>query len=324
MNEQSNHQYPRRPFLALLASMVMPGLGQLYNGEATKALLLFLSIGALTPISAWIALHGPEEKMWLIILLCVLLTLGLYFYTVIDAFCSAKKIDDRYLLHNFNRPYIYILVFIFGYFFFYNGMASYTREQLMESFWIPSKSMLPNVLPGDLILADKRINCLGCKYRVQRGDIAIFISPNDRTKLYIKRIIGLPGDQIEITGTDVRINNHSILLTSDDDKQEAHEQITLLERGDTGSYDVIWKDGTQRKNYMLTVPNGHVYTLGDNRDSSHDSRSIGPVPLSDVVGKAKQVWFSLDRQTNRVRWERIGTVVDSDGDTLLKIEVPKR
>ncbi|NOZ51623.1 MAG: signal peptidase I [Gammaproteobacteria bacterium] len=312
VNETPSQYHPRKPFLALLASMVMPGLGQLYNGEATKALLLFLTVGALTPLSAWVALYGPGKSMWLVILVFVLLTLSLYFYAIINAFRTAKKSGAAYILQSFNRPYIYLIVFILGYFFIYNDMAGYTRERLMESFWIPSQSMLPNVLPGNVILADKRINCLGCKYRVQRGDLAIFISPNDRTKLYIKRIIGLPGDKIEIIDTDVRVNDYSIRLATEDNNQSTDGLISFFEKGDKGSYKVVWKANTQRKHYVLTVPNGHVYTLGDNRDATRDSRFVGPIPLVDVVGKAKQVWFSFDRQKKTVRWQRIGTVVDTN------------
>ncbi|MEJ2692573.1 MAG: signal peptidase I [Candidatus Thiodiazotropha sp.] len=303
----------RKPLLAMVASIAMPGLGQLYNGQATKGLVFaFLGLGLLVPVSAWIALHGPERLLWLSACIGVLITVCLYLYTIIDAFRTAKRIGENYTLQPFNRSYIYILVFIFGYFFVYNDLASYTRERLMESFWIPSQSMLPNILHGDLILADKRVNCLGCKYRVQRGDLAILISPNDRTKLYIKRIIGLPGDQIEIVQTQVRVNGQSIVkerLQSAND--EGH--ITLLEHGDKGDYPVIWQQHSKhREDYALTVPNGHVYVLGDNRDAAHDSRFIGPIPLMDVVGKAKQIWLSYDREAGAVRWERVGLMVDSN------------
>lgn len=305
----------RKPLLAMVASIAMPGLGQLYNGQPTKGLIFaFLGLGLLVPVSAWIALHGPERLLWLSTLIGVLITVSLYLYTIVDAFRTAKRIGENYSLQPFNRSYIYILVFIFGYFFVYNDLANYTRERLMESFWIPSQSMLPNILLGDLILTDKRVNCLGCKYRVQRGDLAILISPNDRTKLYIKRIIGLPGDRLEIVQTQVRVNGESIVterLKNGGDEG----YITVLEHGDKGDYPVIWQQDTEhRENYTLTVPNGHVYVLGDNRDAADDSRFIGPIPLMDVVGKAKQVWLSYDKEAGAVRWERTGLVIDSNRD----------
>jgi signal peptidase I len=308
-------QSARKPLLAMVASIVMPGLGQLYNGQATKGLIFsLLGLGLLVPVSAWIALHGPEHLLWLSACIGALITVCLYLYTIVDAFRTAKRIGKNYTLQPFNRSYIYILVFIFGYFFIYSGLASYTREQLMESFWIPSQSMLPNILQGDLILADKRVNCLGCKYRVQRGDLAILVSPNDRTKLFIKRIIGLPGDEIEIVQTEVRVNGQSIVKERPQSSRDAGH-ITLLEHGDKGDYPVIWQQNAEhRQDYALTVPNGHVYVLGDNRDATHDSRFIGPIPLMDVVGKAKQIWFSYDREAGTVRWERIGLVVDSNRD----------
>jgi signal peptidase I len=120
--------------------------------------------------------------------------------------------------------------------------------------------MQPTLLPGDILFADKRYNRPGFKQAVQRGDIAIFVYPNDRTTYYIKRIVGLPGDVVDV-------------------------------------------DGGQ-----LTVPAGEVYVMGDNRTASKDSRNFGTVPLQDVVGKARQLWFSSDKGT--IRWERLGKVVE--------------
>lgn len=305
----------RTPILALVASLVMPGLGQLYNGQPTKGLLLFLVLAVATPASAWLALHGSKHIIWLIILLFLLLSLAVYIYSMVDAFRTAKRLGNSYALKPFNQSYIYIIVFIIGYFFIFGGLLHYTRKHLMESFYIPSQSMLPTLLQGDVLFADKRVNCLGCKNRVKHGDLAIFVYPNNRTKLYIKRIIGLPGDNIEIKGSDIKVNG--ISLRTVEITQFGHEELNHLlethnawrEKADQAVYTVMWQKDAKPENESFTVPNGKVFVLGDNRSAAHDSRRFGMVPLADVVGIAKQVWFSRSRQSG-IRWWRFGVVVD--------------
>ncbi len=305
----------RTPLLALIASLVMPGLGQLYNGQPTKGLLLFLALAAATPVSAWLALHGSKHIMWLIILFFLLLSLALYIYSIVDAFRTAKRLGDTYNTKAFNQSYIYIIVFIIGYFFIFGGLLHYTRKHLIESFYIPSQSMLPTLLQGDILFADKRVNCLGCKNQVKHGDLAIFVYPNNRTQLYIKRIIGLPGDQIAIKGTEIRVN--SIPLRTVEVTQFGHEEQNKLlqthdawrEKTDQAVYTVMWQKNAKPEDDSFTVPNGKVFVMGDNRNASRDSRRFGMVPLADVVGLAKQVWFSRSKQSG-IRWWRIGVVVD--------------
>ena len=305
----------RTPLLALVASLVMPGLGQLYNGQPTKGLLLFLALGAATTVSAWLALHGSKHIMWLIILAFLLLSLALYIYSMVDAFRTAKRLGSSYSLKPFNQSYIYIIVFVVGYFFIFGGLLHYTRKHLMESFYIPSRSMLPTLLQGDVLFADKRVNCLGCKNRVEHGDLAIFVYPNNRTQLYIKRIIGLPGDKIDIKGSDIKVNG--ISLRTVEITQFNHEELNKLlqthtawrEKAGQAVYTVMWANAAKPDDASFTVPNGKVFVLGDNRNASRDSRRFGTVPLADVIGIAKQVWFSRSKQSG-IRWWRFGVVVD--------------
>ncbi|MDH5649868.1 MAG: signal peptidase I [Gammaproteobacteria bacterium] len=307
----------RNPLLATVASMIMPGLGQLYTGQATKGLLLFLGLGATTPVSAWLALRGPDSAMWVVMVVFLILSLSVYAYAVVDAYRSARRIGDSYMPKEFNQPYIYILVFIIGYFFIFSGLFNYTRERLVESFYIPSQSMLPTVLQGDFLFADKRVNCLGCKIRLKRGDLAILVSPNNRTALYIKRIIGLPGDNIEIAGTDIKVNGVSIRGAQVTDFEHTELKPLLAthtawrERSDKDEYTVIWQNDASQQDASFTVPNGQVYVLGDNRNAAQDSRFFGTVPLVDVIGKAKQVWFSKSPGSG-IRWGRIGSIVDAN------------
>jgi signal peptidase I len=306
----------RKPLLALAASMLMPGLGQVYNGEATKGISMFLGFAFTVPCFSWLALHGPHALLSLSVFIGVLVAVGVYIFAISDAYRTAKNIGPHYSLAAYNRGFTYLAILFFGYFFVLNQLTQYTRTWLLEAYKVPSASMTPNLLPGDYFFVDKRINFPGAKYAIHRGDAAIFVYPNDRTTVYIKRIIGLPGDQIEIHDTDVMINGKSIRgeeikdLRSTELNPLLADHVAYTERTDAGSsYIAIWKKDVKHEDQKFTVPNGQVFVLGDNRDGSYDSRKFGSVPLTDVIAKAKQIWFSAGPQTG-VRWTRMGTWLD--------------
>lgn len=155
----------------------------------------------------------------------------------------------------------------------------------------------------------KRVNCPGCKRQIQRGDIAIFVYPNNRTRLYIKRIIGLPGDEIKIRSNEVFVNGKSLSVDTKLPLKQSDEHGQYhYERANDVDYPVLWVGGKDATDLTITVPAGEVFVLGDNRDKTTDSRKFGTVPLMDVVGLARQVWFSYSTETG-IRWSRLGWVL---------------
>lgn len=217
---------------------------------------------------------------------------------------------------------------------------------VFRAYWIPSGSMKPNLLIGDYLLVNRAaygfpaLKCrLGqCDFAAngidalpQRGDVATFVHPT-RSEHFIKRVIGLPGDQIQMRAGALFLNGVEVETTP----TTAFEEAYVLENGYIACNNApvqlgqpCFKDQAQEvlpngRRYMtiniadglsaddtalITVPKGHVFVMGDNRDNSLDSRvpvqngGIGFVPLENMIGRADVILFSLTGQEGRVmRW----------------------
>lgn len=295
----------RRPGIALLMSLVLPGFGQLYNGEVNKAIWLFLCFALLTiPGLALIALYLPGGWLMLTMLLSLTAVVCLWLYGMLDAWRLAKA-RQEYRPEAWQSSGMYFLVLLLCNALTLPLLIDYVRTHLVESFYIPSASMEPTVLKGDILFADKRYNCGGCKHGIRRGDIAIFTYPNDRTLKYIKRIIALPGDRVQIKGTEIRVNG--LPLSAPAGVGAVAEEI--VETEDNRRWRVLSGRASQvASDTELTVSAGQVFVLGDNRGASTDSRKFGSVPMQDVVGRASQIWFSLG--ADGIRWHRLGLPLD--------------
>ena len=177
-------------------------------------------------------------------------------------------------------------------------LALIIRTYVVQAFKIPSGSMIPTLLIGDHILVNKFIygtkipfsdNRLLVFKKPQKGDIIVFKYPKNPEKDFIKRVIAVEGDWIEIRKKQVYINNE------------------LLER----KY-AIYSDShfVRRDNFgPVKVPPNSLFVMGDNRDNSKDSRFWGFVDLKAVKGKAFMIYWSWDKENFGVRWNRIGLLL---------------
>ena len=215
---------------------------------------------------------------------------------------------NRYIIENI-KTLIYALI-----------IAIIIRSLFLQPFYIPSSSMESNLLIGDRLFVTKYTygyskhsfpfspnffqNRLFFN-EPKRGDVIVFKTPADNRTDYIKRLIGLPGDEIQFINGDLFLNNNQILkslISSDQKVYCGNEQI------DVNTYEEKLPNGTKyiavyRKNYSFQnsdkfiIPEDHYFFLGDNRDCSKDSRflsEVGYVNKINLVGKARFIFFSSD------------------------------
>lgn len=185
-------------------------------------------------------------------------------------------------------------------------LALVIRAFVLQAFVIPSGSMLPTLQIGDYVLVNKLVY----RFRsIRRGDIIVFKFPKDETRDFIKRVVGLPGERLEIRDRQVFI-----------DGKPLHE-----------SYAAYVESAAHRvlESYRLppmVIPRGHLFVMGDNRDNSLDSRAWGLLEEAKVVGEASMIYFSLRSAAiphntllpqilyamlhpSLMRWDRIGQLV---------------
>ena len=182
-------------------------------------------------------------------------------------------------------------------------IAFFIRTFVIQAYKIPSGSMKPTLLIGDHILVSK-FN-YGIKLPLirstlipfgtpKRGDIVVFIYPEDRSKDFIKRLVGVPGDTIEIRDKKILINGLPY-------KDEHGVYVDHL---------IIPGSVQPRDNFgPVTVPKQKLFVMGDNRDESYDSRFWGMVDQRDVLGKALIIYWSWNGENSDVRWSRIGSLL---------------
>ncbi len=181
--------------------------------------------------------------------------------------------------------------------------ALFIRTFIVQAFKIPSGSMIPTLQIGDHILVNKlrygiRIPYWG-EYLVRfdkpkSGDVVVFVYPVDRSKDFIKRVIGVEGDVVTIRNKKIFINGEPL---------EDPFGYFKDPEGRGGGLQI-------RDNYgPIRVRENHLFVMGDNRDQSYDSRFWGLVDLKDVRGNAFVIYWSWDGTDRWVRWERIGDLI---------------
>jgi signal peptidase I len=303
-------QQPRLAWAAVALSLVATGVGHIYCGQIVKGLLLFCAWFLAIPLVVAATVIPPSTaNLVLLIVTPALFLVAVYFLAAIDAYRVARRVGSMYQLRDYNRSAIYVTLIVVA-LVYRIGLMAGVCETSFEAFMIPSRSMSPTVVQGDRVLVNKT---LGQQSLPDHGDLIAFHTPEARNAIYVKRVVGLPGDRVAMDAGELIINGRPL-----EHEPVSPEGITMdepdanifLEQHGKRRYQIQMKDvkslgaagREMRQMAEIVVPARSVFVLGDNRDKSKDSRSFGVVHAGDIVGILQYIhWPSR-------AWSRFGAV----------------
>ena len=266
----------RKWWAAVLLSLLVPGLGQVYNGDLRRGLRLWTVLIALVVVSSWLGLLDHFAGLVLVTVAGV----GLQFYILFDAWNGARRVGELES-PRWDRWWVYVGLIVLSLVVVTPGVRWVLP---VRTYFIPAGSMEPTVKPGDHLVARVRGPGLG---EVERGDVVILRSPEDPAVEIVKRIVGLPGEELDIRDKVVYIDAEPL----DEEAFAWFADSTLYP--DSSAVPGLARLRDQFGPFV--IPEGAVFVLGDNRDQSYDSRFLGPVPLSYLRGKPLYIHWNRDR-----------------------------
>lgn len=320
---------------AFVLSLFFPGLGHVYARRWRAAMAFFLAYLAIFAVCLLILLApgfipaahvtaATFKTLFFAMLLAIFLMWGFRIYAAINAARQMRFKNQRPKLPWFKSTWCAAVVYLVLQPALQQGLDA-LKPHKWQSYFIPSESNVPSLLIGDFLYAAPAVN-------IQRGDMVAFHPPGEPGQIFIKRIIGLPGDTVYLRAGQLYINNTRAL------RQDAGSYSTMAygaavqarafnETLPGGKIHAIIKlndgpepvEGLDANNTLLyTVPAGAFFVLGDNRDDSEDSRfldgPVGYVPVRNVIGIAKIILLSVDqkypayefwRWPSELRWNRL-------------------
>lgn len=299
MEEQSAVER-KRWWLAGIFSFVVPGLGQIYNSEAIKGMVFYLLIVILNFIFFTYLGHHLEDPglmtrhlvLSLLFVFCIMLLF--YLLSIVDAIRSAVKSRPGRRLKFYNRwsVYVSILVVFCSLNFLTPGESGLFGAT--KAYKVPSGSMLPTIEIGDHVICNRMYYR---SHNPQREDIIIFQNSKDENKDYIKRIVGIPGDTIELRQNTLFVNGRAV--------DEPYAQYI--------------HNGPMPQSYgPYFIPENQYFVMGDNRNNSKDSRYYGTIERECIQGRAFFIYFSWDMDIHvwnlparlaSIRFSRIGKIL---------------
>ncbi|MGA7489154.1 MAG: signal peptidase I [Xanthobacteraceae bacterium] len=281
--DQGSRRSGPSPLVTALLTVLTPGLGHIYLGQARRGITLFVLV-MIADTLLMFAMMGVLARFWMFAVSLGLL-LGLWLYIMVDAIQRAYRMRD-YPHEGYNRWTTYAGAFVLACIIFagpciYAVHANSSGQLLVMNAITPS--MEPTLRVGEYFLADATY------YRSRapsRGDVAVYLHPKQTHLYYIKRIIAVEGDRIAIKGGRAVVNGMMV--------EEPYVEA--------GPADARFANVAE-----IRVPAGHVYVLGDNRANSVDSRDTvahGTVPVANLIGRVTDI--AISRHLPRIgRW--VGT-----------------
>jgi signal peptidase I len=290
---KNNTTYSRRKWwVAGLLTLIVTGLGHVYNGYFIRGLMLFCIdlLVIVLMLAGLLVSFGLSKSAFIIVcIVLIIILLGYRTYVLIDSIIGARVQHLRYSPKKYNRWFVYAGFAVLVIIIIHPLIINVSRAAMIEAYIVPTESMAPTLYIGDCIFVDKTRYC---KSLPNRGEV-IVVSSQERK--FVKRTIGVPGDTVEITNTVLLINSTPIK-----EHYTIHTDISTMV-----------KSISPRDNYgPVIIAENQIFVLGDNRDNSIDSRFWGPVNINAIEGLVKKIYFSIDLVDMKVRWERIGASVN--------------
>ena len=297
----------RNPLLAGIFAFFGPGLGHLYVGRAGRGLAIVgLGLAAVVVVGLL-----PVSFLSFVAQISILIVWAIYM--VVDAVSLARSSNSltkaSYVPRKYNRWYVYL-----GYYVSISLLIIILELNKgaifgYETYRIPAGSMLPTLFIGDFIAVDTR------DVDPVAGDVIVFIYPHNQSTNFIKRVIGLPGDEIVYDQKRLVINGTAVQqIKSDSYKLKTPSQeLDLIEYSEVvgaSTHSILNDRGRTSRSMTISVPEGSYFVMGDNRDHSNDSRFWGFVPEANIIGKAYLIWFSRNSYEGGINWSRIGKAIN--------------
>jgi signal peptidase I len=298
----------KNPYIAILLSAIIPGLGVIYAGKFIVVARIMISYIVFLALCSWTGLiHMPYGGIFFY-LLSALIYVGLIIYS----FIASKKVTHLEY-ETYNKSLIYlVVVVIFAYFF-----STISGEIFgFKAFRIPASSMSSSLLIGDHII----VNTWAYKNKSpSRGDIVVFQNPNNIKQVFIKRCIAIEGDELFVLNKDLYLHQHK----GDDWIKSSFKEEDIVvydgklwvknpymkEHKGIHHDEKIVDDGKYPESLFnfapIKVEKGNYFMMGDNRDHSNDSRFWGTVHQDFLVGTVSSIYYSDNE--DGVRLDRIGS-----------------
>jgi signal peptidase I len=265
----------RKPIFAFLLSLATPGLGQIYNGQFKKGLFYLVGFFLVYLIFSFLLFKFYGMIVYLVIML------GFLLFILLDASVCAIKLKEI-ALKSYNKWYIYLIICLLSSVVIRPLLGGVIKNNIARAYKILSSTMEPTLLVGDHLIADMKIYK---SEKPKRGDIIVFEFPKDPSKDFIKRVIGLEEEKVEIINNKIYTNDKLL-----DDPWGYFEEGGWIKRF------------PELENFgPVVIPKNSLFVLGDNRNNSQDSRFWGFLSIGKVKGKALYLYWAKDK--NRIGME---------------------
>lgn len=316
----------RKIWLATLMELLCPGLGHLYSGRLRLG--IFWALAQFVILAMALLLPRLHVSLWGSLIALVVMSATHFLARTLSVIWCTRASGSAFKL----RPYNKVLVYVVWFAVITAGTSAIDiSEHGIESFRIPTDSMLPGIMSGDYVLAN---NALSHEELAEPGTPVTFVFPTDSAlantqgqsecidadtlqrrppPLFIQRVVAGPGDVVEVRKEALFINGGRVPVQ--DLKKEVSGlylkpyRFTGREVSGERSYPITYLSAGSASGFApYTVPEGHVWVMGDNRDASSDSRCWGPVPIQNLRGRVEHIHYSTEPQGTR--WERVGRSVE--------------